>query len=312
MQDNGLSKTTIKKMSWLTQAHYCAKKGDIYRLEEILKDDPEQLDTIDCNGWTPLFYAAYYQKLKAVKLLFEEGADLTQVDIYQRHILHYAKKDMRPTAVSKYLKENISLSQDILENLALEFRAIIEKELMIARVSGKKILILLGELHGSYQVYQLEKEILKVLKEKGISVLLAELPSAKHLKSIEKKAQDSYKMNIIAIDKHPKRNNRASIEERNEVMAEEVNQLDQDAAFITGSEHLEGLLQQELIDRSKYHVVPFNLSSLISTPKSNMSIESTFAFDVNSVIQIRDNTFTDRKRVSDKWNEFQNAKKLKR
>jgi hypothetical protein len=211
---------------------------------------------------------------------------------------------MQHSPVSKYLKKKIALAKDTLDALAFEFQAIIEKEQIIASRSDKKILILLGELHGDYQGYQLEKELLKTVKAKGIFTLLCELPSVKFLHSIEKKARDSFKMNLIAVDKHPKRNNGASVKERNEVIAQEINQIEQDAVFITGIEHLYGLLQEEtsLIDRSKYHIVPFNLSSLFCEPTSNMSIESTCSFDANSFIQIRSNTFTDSRRVSEKWN----------
>jgi hypothetical protein len=305
MQDYGLSRATIKDIPWVSKTHLYAKQENLSGLIQALKEDPKQLEEIDCNGWTPLFYAAFYQKLKAVKLLSKKGADLTKVDIYQHHVLHYAKKDMQHSPVSIYLKDKIATKKDILAALAFEFQAIIEKEKIMARRSGKKILILLGELHGAYQGYQLEKALLKEVKAKGISTLLCELPSIQFLHSIEKKARDSFKMNLIAVDKHPKRNAGASIEERNEVIAQEINKIEQDAIFITGTEHLYGLLQEEtsLIDRSKFHIVPFNISSLFCGPTSKMSVESAFSFEANSIIQIHSNTFTDSRRVSEKWND---------
>jgi ribosomal protein S30 len=93
------------------------------------------------------------------------------------------------------------------------------------------------------------------------------------------------------------------MEERNIVIAEEISKTNQDAFFITGAEHVYGLLENEhsKIDRNKFHIVPINLTSIISSYQSDAP-EIAFLKRKQNAIQIENSAFTDPKEVIKKWN----------
>jgi len=56
--------------------HEAAKKGDIEGIQKILNENPESLDVLDKNGFTPLHWAVIFGKKAMIELLIEKGADI--------------------------------------------------------------------------------------------------------------------------------------------------------------------------------------------------------------------------------------------
>ncbi len=293
-----------KKITGVANIHFAAKHGDLARLRKILKKNPHKIETFDSDGWTPLFYAACSQQKAATRYLLKRGARYDITDNGQSNIIDYAKQNGKHTRVSRFLKKHIGLNQTILAGFATSFRGILEKELLIARENNKKILVMLGEDHGHYQTYQLEKVMLKVANEFGLGTLFTESPTANASDfPIDSIAKHKLGMTIVGVDKCS-RKYKPTLEQRNRIMAQEINRINKDGVLITGSNHLYGLLEQQetKIDLQKYHAIPINLSSVVVMGYKDESPESLFSNASSKVIQIRSHHFTDAKRVSEKWN----------
>ncbi len=116
-------------------------------------------------------------------------------------------------------------------------------------------------------------------------------------------ARNKLGMKVVGVDNHPDREN-ATSDERNRMISQDISEINADGVLIVGSNHLYGLLNEEQskIDLDKFHVVPFNLTCIIPSHSRKITKESLFASQSDSVIQIRFNTFTDCKRVSERWN----------
>ncbi|MGD9345839.1 MAG: ankyrin repeat domain-containing protein [Candidatus Aminicenantes bacterium] len=56
--------------------HDAAKKGDIKIIEKILEENPECLDALDKNGFTPLHWAVIFGKKNMVEYLIGKGANI--------------------------------------------------------------------------------------------------------------------------------------------------------------------------------------------------------------------------------------------
>ena len=56
-----------------------AAAGDVDRLTELLDADPELINAWSEDGYTPLHFAAFFDRGKAVRLLLDRGADVGAV-----------------------------------------------------------------------------------------------------------------------------------------------------------------------------------------------------------------------------------------
>jgi uncharacterized protein len=56
-----------------------AAAGDVDRLTELLDGDPELVGAWSEDGYTPLHFAAFFDRGKAVRLLLDRGADVSAV-----------------------------------------------------------------------------------------------------------------------------------------------------------------------------------------------------------------------------------------
>jgi hypothetical protein len=56
--------------------HDAAKKGDLEKIQEILEENPELLDTPDKSGFTPLHWAVIFGKKDMIEYLIGKGADI--------------------------------------------------------------------------------------------------------------------------------------------------------------------------------------------------------------------------------------------
>jgi hypothetical protein len=283
--------------------HKAVLAGDLVQVQQILKVDPTKLNVVDENGWSALYWAAYSQHQHIVEYLLDNNAEVELPLEGQYNLIDCAELENGPTPLSSYLKERIGFSGKELEKLAQSFKFLIEEQLNIAKTCDKNMLIVFAELHGKYKIYQLQKKLLSVLHDFGIDIFLDE----SHVKDesqypIVVYAKNKLGMTVIPVDNHPRRE-KVSVQKRNVVMAKEISSIDQHAFLVTGAEHVYGFFAQESsqIDGSKFHIVPINLTNIISSHHATVP-EVHFVKDPNNVIQIENNTFTNPKTVIKKWN----------
>lgn len=75
------------------EIHKAAEKGDVAKVEKILKANPCLLDSLDKDGYTPLHKAVLKNKIKVVELLLAKGADVSIKDKKGKTALDYATKN---------------------------------------------------------------------------------------------------------------------------------------------------------------------------------------------------------------------------
>lgn len=285
-----------------TSLHRAVLAGDKLAVEDLVTRGAE-IDARDRDGATPLILAAQKGHFEITQFLVSKNADLEVVDKFQRNIVELAKEEISGkkvhTPLSKFLKRKLELDKNYLECLSLEFQHLLKTENVAARSQGKKILILLGESHGNYKQYQLEKTMLRIAHEAGISCLYVET-SATGLKNSPSLApimnvvtKNKYKISLVAVDTHPERDT-ASVYERNGYIIKEIVAQNREGLCITGAEHLQGLLDAKMLG-GPYHVIPINLKSILQTSEVK-SPEAIFAADPSKVIQVnlnKNNCFTD-------------------
>jgi 26S proteasome non-ATPase regulatory subunit 10 len=56
--------------------HEAAKKGDLEKIQKTLDENPELLDALDKNGFTPLHWAVIFGKKDMIEYLIGKGADI--------------------------------------------------------------------------------------------------------------------------------------------------------------------------------------------------------------------------------------------
>lgn len=278
-----------------TPLHRSVLYGKLKQVKKNIREDPKQLDSVDCNGWSPLFHAIKENKRCSINVLLSSGANPYLVDNHQRNIIDMAKNNGHHTPLSKELKQKVGLSsQDriAIENSCLR---ILKEQFHLAKNRRKKLLVVLGEWHGHYLIYQIEKIVIKALQSLGIHKVLIEsnLNSAQF--PIDRYAKNKLNMHLIGVDKHPHREE-ASLVQRNEVMAQKINTLNEPAVLMTGTKHLQGLLTHKCskINPLYYHIVPFNLSSILT--------KNHFASNPENAIQVNYSGFTDPRPVIRQWN----------
>lgn len=69
----------------------CAE-GDITKVQEQLSEDKSLLQCTDPSGYSPLHWAALYNKVEVVKYLLKEGADATNKGFHGDTPVHWATK----------------------------------------------------------------------------------------------------------------------------------------------------------------------------------------------------------------------------
>lgn len=268
-----------------TELHRAAFIGNLLAIKANLSLG---INAVDGKGLSPLHYAVMGRHRKAIVFLLRKGADPYAVDDYQRNIINYAKRQNHHTPLSRFLKNKIGLSKQHLLATIRPILSILKAKLAVARLQNKKLMILLGELHGDYRLYQIEKMLLAHLSDMGIKRLFVEthkkstLIQDEYVPMINKRAQ---RMTIHGVDNHPKREV-ASLNERNLVIREGVTAVQQDGVMITGLCHLYGLTKAKAtrLSRNQFVVVPVNLGACLGKVSSKRT-EEKFAYESKKVVQ---------------------------
>lgn len=295
--------------------HYFAMMGKIAEIEEIIQEDPSQLDALDCCRWTPLFYAVKNQQAKTVEYLLAQGANADKVDINLTNIIELSKipsvryelMKMGSPRISgpltRYIKQKIGFSKKELVKISKQFIDILKEQYNYAKQNGRKLLILIAETHSNYRIKQLEKIMFKCAVRLGISTFYIEQSQSELTRggtdSLIRFAGNKLNMKVKGVDNYPNRLN-APLSERNKVMSKELDTINQDGIFITGSDHLAGFYQEpeESISRDKFHIVPFNLTKLVRREHS----ADEFCNKISHAVQVEGSTFSQENEPIKKWN----------
>lgn len=89
--------------------HYAAASNNGTAICQVLLDNGAELDARDKWGSTPVFKAVYQDKMKVLRYLVEQAANLEILDSYELTVLHNAAKGERKQAVRCFLQV---ISQD--------------------------------------------------------------------------------------------------------------------------------------------------------------------------------------------------------
>jgi hypothetical protein len=89
----GITPEIMKQLTAINESsvslHDAARRGDLQRLQEFLKDG-KAVDARDFKGVTPLGYAVGHDQLSIVKVLIDGGANLNEVDSAGNSAVHFA------------------------------------------------------------------------------------------------------------------------------------------------------------------------------------------------------------------------------
>ena len=260
----------------------------------------------DRYNQTPLQLAAQNGNSESIQLLRHFGAELDLKN--QTNLIELSKQDLKHTELSRNFKREIGLDKPWLINLQNRFEKMLSNHLDFAKQQNKKLLLILGETHGDFQIYQIEKIMVQVAVKLGINKLFAEAATLEDASSpLELKALKKYDMDLIPVDTHPRTNEENNLNDRNKLISENISKNDTHGILIVGSDHLLGLLadNDSKIDQECHYVVPFNLTGIIknaNTPSQTREVK--FKHNPNNAIHINftEACFTDIEKVTRKWN----------
>lgn len=249
----------------------------------ILLQAGADINLSNFDGVNPLHQAILMDNEPMVRLLMKYKPE-TNIGI-QSNAVELAKKDNKYTPLARYLKKEIGLPSNWLNNLKKKFATFLKNEMEKAQQQNKKLLLVLGETHGDFKIGQIEKIMLQVASELGIKTQYIEVAKPEEMSfPVNLKAKDKYGITFEAVDTLPQG---ASIHDRNSVMAANIAAKRENGVLITGADHLHGLIggdQQTKIDEKLFHVVPFNLTSIY--PPTFDTPEEDFRNNHPSVFQI--------------------------
>lgn len=271
-----------------TPLHYANNVIDA----KILLQHGATLEAKNSSKITPLFKAATAHNFEVCQFLIDQGADPYRM-IDQTCIMHYVKP-YRDKIFSHQLKKKINFSEIFKQKQRAILEAFISQCLAEAKRMQKKLIILIGEAHGEYRGYQIEKLILQVANHLNISNLLLEEKNGtvnKYENYMPRQYSEKHlKFKMIGIDNNQSRGMTFDCTDhgmlyRNFGMCEFIDDFSEHAVIINGAAHLYGLLEAPgtQINRSKTFVLPFNVSSFIAMDDS---VECRYMKNPEEIIQV--------------------------
>jgi len=90
--------------------HKAAEKGNLARVKELLKANPQLLNEKDKRGFTPLHHAAGEERVEVAKFLVAEGADVSAKANDGRTPLHAAAAETSPELVGLLLSKGADIN----------------------------------------------------------------------------------------------------------------------------------------------------------------------------------------------------------
>ncbi|KAI0543731.1 hypothetical protein F4679DRAFT_577412 [Xylaria curta] len=97
----------VDQFSRLPPLHFVLRTGDHPNVLENLIKNGQDINGMDCHGWTPLIWALLEDRKESLELLLaHEETTLRPSDLYSDHILHIAlDADVRPALVLRLLAD---------------------------------------------------------------------------------------------------------------------------------------------------------------------------------------------------------------
>lgn len=276
----------VAKQHAVKRMHVAAFRGDVAKIKAFL---PQAMEAQDAKQRTALLHAARGEQRKTLDYLLDSGADPYVTDEFSQNIIDYTKKDFRHTELSRYIKSKIGIAKEKLRDFQEYYRRFFTEQLAIATRKRKKLIVLLGEIHGDYRIYQLEKKVLTTLSELGVNHLFVEAQrDNERLLSRYQRMTQKFPTSMIidGVDNHPQRDT-ATLNQRNRYIRDGIHQTKQHGVMITGIHHLYGLVKKNKtqLDRKKFHIVPMNFSAFFEKQRSYQR-EEKFAFNRKKVVQV--------------------------
>lgn len=297
-------------------AHLAVATGDLDFIKLIISD--ENVNAKSRSGKTPLFFAI---NTETIDYLLEHQAN-PYVTSESFDAITWMR-NLQPPSLVNHLKKRIGFADKVLDEFYIKIKPLIKHELVTAKKHGKRLLILMGEAHHYYPIYQVEKLILKTAAELGISSLLVELkPKAvedllkkdvvcAHAVQLMKNAKNKFGMLVEGIDRNKvKIVNSETIEVRDMAMKEEILKRDNHAIAIVGINHLNGLLnvketritERNLIRKEKYHLLPFNLFKLFEKISKIYNVHLDNVIEVDCTPELSEITLSEPSKAVEYWN----------
>lgn len=273
--------------------HEPAMIGDLDTIKKTIANTKIDVNCLDSNGKTALLWAAICGHLDIVKFLIEQGADLSLVDGTRDDILsqlNYLRNDKEIEKVYKYLKEQykeqgLGFKSDKKKKIVANIKSFF-KELFSKMKGDNKVLIMLGEIHDAFSIYQVKKVIFKLLSKYGIRTIYVECPNDGWVcDPSQLKLSKKLGIEYHPIDNARSKEKQASLAQRDQVMCQEIENIGKSGVVVVGNNHLKGMCER-LSKLQGYTVIPINLSPLNSKEPLERSDLTLFAYNSSKVVQV--------------------------
>lgn len=286
-----VDRTFVEERVDVTQLHMAALQGNVKKIRQLIKNGAV-LDCCDNEDETPLFYALRANQMGAFYELLSQGADSDLVNNTGLDVpclaLYLKFNNMIDKDFYKSIKSTFGVSDNsknkIIESLKREIKQAHENAILL----GKKLLIIIGEIHDSLRIYQIEKVIFKLGQNIGISVGYAERPDyTDFYNPLRKKMNEQCGYTFYPVDKGRIDHSLSdrSIRQRERIMTKEIQNIDEAGIFVTGCVHIKGFFNT-FKSSKQYHVLPINLCSLEDYELDSTHESYQFALNESSALQV--------------------------
>jgi len=305
--DVDVDRTFVDERMDVTQLHMAALQGNVKRIRQLIKSGA-CLDCYDNEDETPLFYALRANQKGAFIEFINQGSDFNLLNKTRLDIpclaLYLKFNDMIDKDFYKYIKSVFGIS----DATKVKIREPLKREIQQAQQNaihlGKKLLIMIGEIHDSLRIYQIEKAIFQIAQNLGISAGYAERPDyTDFYNPLRKKMNEQYGYTFYPVDKGRidfSLSDR-SIRQRERVMTKEIQNRDEAGIFVTGCVHLKGFFNT-FKSSKQYHILPINLTSLEDCELDSDNDRYQFAMDESSTLQVdRNGVKGTNNEITKKW-----------
>ncbi len=297
----------IAERTDITQLHMAALKGNVKTIRQLIKGG-SCVDSCDNEDETPLFYALRANKKVAFLELINQGSDFSLQNNTGLNIpclaLYLKFNNMIDKEFYESIKSSFGISNDSKDKILKPLKCEIKHAQKNALNLGKRLLIIIGEIHDSLRIYQIEKAIFLFAKSLGLSVGYAERPDyTDFYNPLRKKMNEQCGYTFYPVDKGRIDSclSDRSFCHRERVMTKEIQAKDEAGIFVTGCVHLKGFFNK-FKSSKQYHILPINLA-----PLENYELDSTndryqFAMDESAVLQVdRNGVKGTSNQITKKW-----------
>lgn len=298
----------IEERKNLSRLHHAALEGNTGKIKQLVNQSHKNLNHIDSADESPLYYALRANQLAAFKTLLALGANLvldssTALDI--RCLALYLKfNNCIDNEFYRYVKNTFGLNKETQASILKPIKQEMRQAKSEADKLGKKLLIILGEIHDSFAIYQVKKGIFKIAKKLGLSVGYAEKPNNINLYDpLRKKMKDKYGYSFHPVDiaREGADLTDRGFRYRETAMAKEIYRHDSSGVFVTGCVHMQGFFNR-FKHSTQFQVLPINLAGLEKLEFDSSNERFHFLHDPEYIVQVTDTAMKGNyKNIRNKW-----------